>query len=98
VFARLVRYKVEPDRSDEALAAFRSAADEIGSLDGFEGGYVLSDAESGHIYTLTLWTDRAALEASEVRASRLRQGAVRTVEGDIEAVDRLRVAQNIGED
>jgi heme-degrading monooxygenase HmoA len=95
VFARVVRYTVDPDRCDEALAAFEEAAKQIGDIDGITGGYVLADGDSGRIITVTLWEDQAKMEASEVRASRLRQEALRSVEGDIESVERLRVATGI---
>jgi heme-degrading monooxygenase HmoA len=92
VFARLVRYSVEPKRCEEALQAFEEAAREIGEIDGIRGAYVMADGDSGRIITLTLWEDREKLEASEVRASALRQRALRSVEGEIESVERLRVA------
>jgi heme-degrading monooxygenase HmoA len=95
VFARVVRYQVDPERCDEALAAFEQAAKAIGDIDGITGGYVLVDGDSGRIITITLWEDRAKLESSEVRASRLRQEALRSVGGDIESVERLRVASGI---
>ena len=95
MFARVVRYQVDPERCDEALAAFEEAAKAIGDIDGITGGYVLVDGDSGRIVTITLWEDRAKLEASEVRASRLRQEALRSVGGDIESVERLRVASGI---
>jgi heme-degrading monooxygenase HmoA len=92
VFARVVRYSVEPERCEEALKAFEEAAREIGEIDGIQGVYVMTDGDSGRIITLTLWEDLAKMEASEVRASRLRQEALRTVEGEIDSVERLRVA------
>jgi heme-degrading monooxygenase HmoA len=95
VFARVVRYTVDPDRCDEALAQFEQAAKQIGDIDGITGGYVMADGETGRIVTVTLWEDRAKMEASEVRASRLRQEALRSVEGDIESVERLRIATGI---
>jgi heme-degrading monooxygenase HmoA len=95
VFARVVRYQVDPERCDEALSAFEEAAKAIGDIDGITGGYVLVDGDSGRIITVTLWEDRAKMEASEVRASRLRQEALRTVDGDVESVERLRVASGI---
>ena len=97
MYARVVRYSVDPDRCEEALEALEEAARHIGEIEGSEGGYVLSDGEAGRIMTFTLWRDLASLEASEVRASRLRQEALRAVEGDIESVERLRIASEIGE-
>jgi heme-degrading monooxygenase HmoA len=95
VFARIVRYSVDPERCDEALAAFEQAAKQIGDIDGITGGYVMADGDSGRIVTVTLWEDRSKMEASEVRASRLRQEALRTVEGDVESVERLKVVTGI---
>ena len=95
MFARVVRYTVDPERCDEALGKFEEAAKEIGDIDGITGGYVMADGESGRIVTVTLWEDRQKMEASEVRASRLRQEALRSVEGDIESVERLRVTGGI---
>ena len=98
MFARLVRYSVEPERCEEALASFREAAGEIREIDGILGVYVMADGDSGRIITLTLWEDREKLEASEVRASALRQEALRAVEGEIDSVERLRVAVPSDED
>jgi quinol monooxygenase YgiN len=95
VFARIVRYSVDPERCDEALKAFKAAAEKIGDIEGITGGYVMVDGESGRIVTVTLWEDQAKMEASEVQASRLRQEALRTVEGDVESVERLQVAAGI---
>jgi heme-degrading monooxygenase HmoA len=92
VFARVVRYSVEPERCEEALAAFEEAAREIGVIDGIQGAYVMADGDNGRIITLTLWENQAKMEASEVRASALRQQALRAVEGEIDSVERLRVA------
>jgi heme-degrading monooxygenase HmoA len=95
VFARVVRYSVEPDRCEQALRAFEQAAREIGVIDGIAGGYVMADGDDGLIITVTLWNDRNAMEKSEVRASRLRQNALRSVDGEIISVERLSVATEI---
>lgn len=98
MFARVVRYRVDPERCDEALEAFEEAAKTIGDIDGITGGYVMVDGEEGRIVTMTLWEDQSKMEASEVRASRLRQEALRTVEGDIDSVERLRITAGIAND
>ena len=95
MFARIVRYSVDPERCDEAVAAFEQAAKQIGDIDGITGGYVMADGDSGRIITVTLWEDQGQLEASEVRASRLRQEALRSVDGDVESVERLKVVAGI---
>jgi len=95
VFARVVRYSVDPERCDEALKAFEQAAQEIGAIDGIAGGYVMADGDDGLIITVTIWHDRNAMENSEVRASRLRQDALRAVDGEIMSVERVSVATEI---
>ena len=96
MYARIARYEVPEERIDEALEAFREAAGQISDLEGLEGGYVLSDAESGTVMTVTLWESRAAMDASEVRAARLRQDAVQQADGFVASVHSLEVAVEIG--
>ena len=96
MFARVVRYEVPVDLYEEALERFSEAAREIEQLDGFEHGYLLSDADKGLVVTATVWRDRAALDASDVRAGALRQRAVRAVGGSVQQVDRLEVAAELG--
>jgi heme-degrading monooxygenase HmoA len=97
VFARVVRYAVDPERFDQAVEAFERAALEIGQLDGLRRVYVMTERDAGRIVTVTLWESREALEASEVRASALRQQALSLVDGEIDSVDRLQVAIDLGQ-
>lgn len=94
--ARLARYALEPDRVDDALEAFREAGREIAQLQGFRGGQLLVDWDAGTVMTLTLWENRAALDASDVRAAQLRQAAVRPVEGEVQAVNSYDVPFELG--
>jgi heme-degrading monooxygenase HmoA len=94
--ARVARYEVAAERIAEAVEAFRQAARAIESLPGLRGGYVMVDPDDGKLVTATFWDSRAALEASEVRASRARQDAIRAVGGDCTSVDRLEIAAEIG--
>ena len=92
MYARVARYDVPAGRTDDAVEAFREAARTIEQLPGLQAGYVMVDHENGRVITATFWENRAALEASEVRASRARQDAVRTVDGECTSIDRLEVA------
>lgn len=96
MFARLARYAIEPDRLDDALTAFRDAGRELAQLDGFKGGHVLVDSDEGTLMTLTLWESRAALDTSDVRAASLRQRALRTVDGEVQAVTCYEVPFELG--
>jgi heme-degrading monooxygenase HmoA len=80
----------------EAVEAFREAASQLASLDGLQGGYVLTDEEEGAVMSITLWESRAAMDASEVRAARLRQEAAKQADGAVTSVQCLEVAVEIG--
>jgi heme-degrading monooxygenase HmoA len=92
MFARLARYRIPGERLDEAAAAFATAAEQLREIDGNTGGYLLVDRDNETATTVTFWENRAALEASEVQASRLRAEAIGGVEGEVMAVDRCEVA------
>ena len=56
------------------------------------GGYLLVDHEDGMLATLTVWEDRNAVEASRMRAGRLRQEAAREAGGGVASVDEFEIA------
>jgi heme-degrading monooxygenase HmoA len=97
MFARVARYRVAPDRLNAAVEAFREAAAQLRELDGNEGGYLLVDSDNSTALTVTFWENRAAMEASEVRASRLRSDAIAAVDGEVQAVDRCSVELDFSE-
>jgi heme-degrading monooxygenase HmoA len=97
VHARLARYAIEPDRVDDAVEGFRDASREISQLDGFRGGHILVDYENGTLMTMTFWENRAALEASDVRAAAARQAAVRPSEGEVQSVSTYVVPFDLAE-
>jgi hypothetical protein len=97
MFARLARYEVPPDRIAEAVENLRTASVQLSELGGMTGGYLLVDHESGMVATLTVWEDRPTLEASRMRASRLRQEAVRDVGGGVASADEFEIAADFAE-
>jgi heme-degrading monooxygenase HmoA len=92
VFARVSTYEIPPERAGEATGSFRQALGQIRELKGLAAVYLLVNAETGRLLTMTLWDNAAAMEASHVTASRLRTGAVRAVDGDVLSVDEFEVA------
>jgi heme-degrading monooxygenase HmoA len=96
VYARLARYAIDPDRIGDAVESFREAGRELSQLEGFRGGHLLVDNEEGSLLTLTLWEDRAAMDRTEVRAAGLRQRALRSVDGDVQAVTCYEVPFELG--
>jgi heme-degrading monooxygenase HmoA len=96
MFARVARYEVEPDRTQEAIDAFHEAVAQLDGTEGLEGGYVCVDYEDGAIMSMTLWENRSAMDESERQASELRQDAAKRVEGTVVSVQSLDVAIEIG--
>ena len=80
---------------EEAVEAFREAASQLSGEEGLEGGYILTDAEGNSVISLTFWGTRAAMDASEVHAARLRRQAAQQVDGAVTSVQNLEVAFEI---
>ena len=97
MFARVARYKIPEEHLDDAVGAFSEASLQLRGIEGNAGGYLLVDRDNSTATTITFWENRAALESSEVRASRLRSDAVAPYGGEIQAVDRCEVAIDFSE-
>jgi heme-degrading monooxygenase HmoA len=96
MFARIARYEVAPDRTGDAIEAFREAVQQLEGMNGLKGGYVLADWEDGVIMSMTLWENRAAMDESESKAAAIRQEAAQSVDGNVVSVHNLNVALEIG--
>jgi quinol monooxygenase YgiN len=92
MYARVARYQIPQDKFGEVVGAFRDPVERLREVEGNRGGYLLIDRENCTALTFTLWENQAALEASEMAASRLRSEAVNALGGDIQTVDRCEVA------
>ena len=97
MFSRVARYQIPEENLDAAIGAFEQAMNELREIEGCEGGYLLVDRDNSTAISVTFWADRTSLEASEVRASRLRSQAVGPYGGEIQAVDRCEVAFDLSE-
>lgn len=95
--ARMARYAVAPDRVDDAVEGFRTAGRELSALDGFVNGYLLVDAQSGTMSTLTVWRDYRALDESATRAGAMRLRAINAADGSCESVQEFEVALTFGD-
>jgi heme-degrading monooxygenase HmoA len=98
VFARVSSYEVPPERANDATHSFEHAIGQIRAMNGLAAAYLLVNAETGRVLTMTLWDTAAAMEASHVTASRLRTEAVRTVDGNVISIEEYEVAaRELGE-
>ena len=97
MFARVVRYQIPEARFGEVVPAFREAVEQLRDIEGSKGGYLLIDRDNCTATTLTLWDNQAALQASEVSATKLRSDAIDTVDGEVQSIDRCEVALDFSE-
>ena len=94
--ARVARYEVSVDRSDEAVQAFVDSAKAIAEMDGFDSGFVLVDSETGETMTITFWESGAAADASATHAASARRRAVDAVDGEVQSVQSFDVVRAFG--
>jgi heme-degrading monooxygenase HmoA len=92
MFARMAVYEIPGHRVEEAIASFRKAIDQIRDMGGLQEIYVLMSRESDRALTMSLWDRRDAMEASRIKASRLRDEAATAVEGSVQSVVEYEVA------
>ena len=92
MFARVAVYEVPGHRVEEAVASFREAIDQIKDMDGLEEISVLMSPESDRALTISFWDQQDAMEASRIRASRLRNDAAKVVDGSVQSVVEYEVA------
>jgi heme-degrading monooxygenase HmoA len=88
----LSSYELPEHMAHEAATAFGEALTQVADCPGFVNGYYLVSCESDRVLTFTLWATRDEMEASRVKASRLRTEAARRVEVGVVSTEEFRVA------
>jgi heme-degrading monooxygenase HmoA len=96
MFARVSRYEVPAERIGDAAAAFSQAIDQIREMTGLTEAYLLTSTEDGRVLTMTLWENRAAMEASGVSASRLRSEAAGSLGASVVSTEQYEVEAHEG--
>jgi heme-degrading monooxygenase HmoA len=92
LFARTGFYEFPEDQRDESIEAFREALGQISDCEGFQRGWYLVSPEGGRGLTITFWDSRASMEASRVKASRLRSEAAGKADGGVVSAEEFEVA------
>lgn len=92
MFARVAMYEVPAESIGDATESFQPAIDQIRTMRGLAGAYLLVSTDSGRVLTMTLWESRADMEASRVTASRLRSEAAGALGGSVVSADEYEVA------
>lgn len=66
MFARILRSRIKIDRLGEAIRVFEGDVIPLcRGQKGFEGGYFLSDPQTGESLAITIWESREAMLATE---------------------------------
>jgi hypothetical protein len=91
MYARVAVYEIPGHKMGEAVAAFGNAIDQIRELSPQEV-YFLVSRDDDRAVTMSIWDTAHAMEASRVRASGLRSGAVSVVDGSVQSVVEYEVA------
>ena len=73
--ARVTMISGSPDQAEKGIASFRDNTVPAIKEMGGHGGILLIDRESGSAMAITLWSDEAAMRASEESANELRRAA-----------------------
>jgi heme-degrading monooxygenase HmoA len=73
MFARVITTQVAPGQLDGAIALARDQLPAAAGQPGFGGFYLLTDAGTGKVMTVSLWQTREQLDAVEAQAAEIRR-------------------------
>jgi heme-degrading monooxygenase HmoA len=92
MFARVSTYEGRPEQLDEMhQEGMEHVLPALEMQDGFSGGLVLADRESGKVLVVTLWESEQALDATEDASHWLRIFGAQSSGGTISSVQRYEV-------
>ena len=92
MFARVSTYEVRVERLDEMHhEGMEHVLPALEMQDGFSGGLVLADRQSGKVLAVTLWENEQAMDATEDASHWLRIFSAQSSGGTISSVQRYEV-------
>jgi heme-degrading monooxygenase HmoA len=92
VFARVSTYEGRPELLDEMHhEGIEHVLPALEMQDGFSGGLVLADRQSGKVLAVTLWESQQAMDATEDASKWLRIFSAESGGGTISSVQRYEV-------
>jgi hypothetical protein len=92
MFARLSEFEAPPRQLDEMhREGLEHVLPALKMQEGFGGGLVLADRQSGKVLAVTLWENVQARDATEEAAHWLRAFGAEAAEGIIRGVERYEV-------
>jgi heme-degrading monooxygenase HmoA len=97
MYARISTYELPEDMREDAGRVFAEALREVGEADGFAGGRFLISCDGERAMTVTTWESRHAMEATRVKASRLRSEAAHQVDAAVVSSEEFVIAVDLTE-
>ena len=92
MFARVSTYEGRPELLDEMhQEGMEHVLPALEMQDGFSGGLVLADRQSGKVLAVTLWESERAMDATEDASQWLRIFSAQSSGGSISSVQRYEV-------
>ena len=92
MFARVSTYEGRPEQLDEMHhEGLEHVLPALEMQDGYRGGLVLADRQSGKVLAVTLWESEQAMEATEDASEWLRIFSAESARGTICSVQRYEV-------
>lgn len=92
MFARVSTYEGRPEQLDEMHhEGVEHVLPALEMQDGFNGGLVLADRQSGKVLAVTLWESEQAMDATEDASHWLRIFSAQSSGGTISSVQRYEV-------
>jgi heme-degrading monooxygenase HmoA len=92
MFARVSTYEGRPEQLDEMhQEGMEHVLPALEMQDGFSGGLVLADRQSGKVLAVTLWESERAMDATEDASQWLRIFSAQSSGGTISSVQRYEV-------
>ena len=92
MFARVSTYEGRPERLDEMRReGVEHVLPALEMQDGYSGGFVLADRQSGKVLAVTLWESEQAMDATEDASHWLRIFSAEAGGGSVSSVQRYEV-------
>jgi heme-degrading monooxygenase HmoA len=92
MFARVSTYEGRPEQLDEMHhEGMEHVLPALEMQDGFSGGLLLADRQSGKVMAVTLWESEQAMDATEDASHWLRTFSAESSGGTISSVQRYEV-------
>ena len=92
MFARVSEFGARPERLDNMnREGVEHVLPALKMQDGFNGGLVLADRQSGKVLTVTLWESKQAMDATEEAAHWLLAFGAEAAGGVLKGVERYEV-------